>query len=280
MPLRSASPFTASMSKSFASLRGRLLGSTRLRPWKRGPAHSLPLAQPIGHLLIVAGPHGSGKSTFLNLLAADALPDEIKALLPPGAGGWVQTSVMKVFKPADADAATGDAGARGVALHYNILRPHVRGLADYASDPSLKLIDLAEDVTVVTLRPPLPRLIAQFAARSAVQQAAAPWPTRARRAVVDQLYWFGRVALPTGLQRALSIPSERAHDLSGRFGRVVRLYQQPGWLEARYERWNAFVDTTAAAGKCLRILHVEPVETEGRKLSFQLLARNRPSSCD
>ena len=274
MPSRSALGLLASASRTFALLRGRIAGSTRGWRWRRRSADALAL-EPIHHLLIVAGPHGSGKSTFLNLLAADSLPDDIKALMPPGAAGWVQTSLMKVFKPGEADAAAGGARARGLALHYNILRPHVRNLADYASDPSLRLIGLAEAVTVVTLRPPLPRLVSQFAARSAVQQAAAPWRTRARRAVVDRLYSLGRTLLPPPVQRILSIPSEHTHDLSGRFGRVVRLYHKPGWLEARYASWHAYLAATAAAGKKLRSLEVEPVETEATGPSFRLLGKAR-----
>src|SRR5262245_29282278 len=72
------------------------------------------------HLLIVAGPAGAGKSTFLRQLRSGALPAKIMTKLPPGAEHWVQleANARNPFLSTLSDEQKTTVIA-GVALHYD-----------------------------------------------------------------------------------------------------------------------------------------------------------------
>jgi hypothetical protein len=218
----------------------RVLTSSR----RIDPRAASNLSSTFRHLLIVAGPHGSGKTTFLRQLRSNELADEIRSLLPEEANLWIQTSLRKVFD----ESSAGRIDEGGIALHYNILRPYIRKFASFEDDPILSIMGGAEHITVVTMHAPLQRLIDQFVARSIVEQAEAPASTRLRRFVVHRLRMAGPIAATPGGEK-----------LSGRYAKTLRLYETAGWLEARYRDWNMFVaKKTAAASTSIRPIHVEP----------------------
>jgi hypothetical protein len=174
----------------------------------------------VGHLLIVAGPSGSGKSTFLANLASGELPDDMKANIPPGAQGWIQTNGRRLVR----QARTGryrqtTTDMPGIVMHYDIMRPYEKGwFDDYPDDPALKLLSMADQVTVIVLKPSVQRLTAQLSQKEARRD-----------------------------DRAMS-----------RRAQLLRLYQQPGWLDDWYRRWEGFVTSTVSGGKPLKIICLEP----------------------
>jgi hypothetical protein len=229
----------------------------RLDAWKgsREPVDRL------DHLLVVAGPYGSGKTTLVAQIAAGALPEEVARLVPRGAERFPQTSGRKTYIAATNAPAP---GAGGLLLHYNTLRPPVHNIASFAADPVLRVFDLAEHVTVLTLRPPLPQLLRQFVDRSLVEQQASSAGSRLRRGTVGRL---ARRAPPGPL--AVTPEPEGADRLVGRYRRIYRNYQTPGWLDAWWRRWEDFLATRAAGASDLHASWLEP--SPAGAPSFRLL---------
>jgi hypothetical protein len=262
-------PRTQPRLPSFALQRARPLDREyreRLDTWRAAKASADAGGGRLGHLLLVAGPYGSGKSTFLSQLAADELPPEIQAVVPTGAEAWAQTSGRKIFAR-DADGA--GSGPSGLVLHYNLLRPPIRAFGSYDADPVLEALDVADAITVFTLAVPLQRLIRQFVERSLVEQAKQPLLSRLRREALERL---------TALAPSVSRPSPpqgpdhpAADKLRGRYRRVYRLYRQSGWLDGWVRQWEDFLEAKSVAGLPIRAFRIEPSGQEGASASFRLL---------
>jgi mitochondrial fission protein ELM1 len=220
-------------------------------------------------LLIVAGPYGAGKSTLLEQFMAGALPHEITAALPSSARRWVQTSGRKIHS-AKADAET-DA-AEGLILHYNILRPSIRGFLDHESDPVLEILRVATDAIALTLRPPLPQLVRQFVARSLIEQAQLPFVSRLWKWVVTCLGARGRAT-----SQSIAEPPA-ARRLTGRYARVYHLYQQPQRLDEHYDRWACFLQSQMEKGPITKNIWIAPIDASAAEaLSFRLIDAPDPA---
>jgi len=197
------------------------------------------------HLLLIAGPSGSGKSTFIAMLFASRLPPEVRQLLPAGAERWPKTSADRSKRGLRAVSAL-----ENVILHYDIAGP-ARRRESYAKDPVLAGLASARQVTVVEIRPPPDRLVNQFRSRSAAAEARwSWWRKRWRRSVLQPLL---RVAGPL---RRKSKPV---------------LYLEPGWLEACYARWDAFIGETLTARDGAMLIRVEPRPGADGSPSFRLI---------
>jgi hypothetical protein len=245
----------------------------------RGQADFLARSRRLDHLVIVAGPHGSGKTTLLKALVSGELPAEVASLFPAGARTWAQTSGRKTFAEAASMTERPAGSAAGLILHYNILRPPVRRIDSYNDDWVLRAIEGAERVTVVTLRPRLELLIGRFVQRATLEQSEAPGFTRARRSLRRLGHALARRLLPQALKHRLSLPDDSSSfSLSGGYGRVVQLYQQPGWLDGWYCRWDAFLACAADGGKQVRTFYLEPVARDG-KPSFRLVSERGSPPC-
>src|SRR5919106_4497067 len=105
------------------------------------------------HLLLVAGPGGGGKSTFMAMLAASRLPTEVQRLLPARAERWPQSGTDRSKRGLRSLMARDR-----VVLHYDIAAP-ARRQESYARDPVLAGLTSARQVTVVEVRPPQDRLV-------------------------------------------------------------------------------------------------------------------------
>lgn len=101
----------------------------------------------IRHLVVIAGPSASGKTTLINAV----LKNEIPGILPlPGIREIHRFPALNAWERDSLKASSLD----GLILHYDCLFDGGRGL---------DLIDAAKDVSFITLRPPwthlVPRLI-------------------------------------------------------------------------------------------------------------------------
>ncbi len=164
------------------------------------------------HILLVAGPAGSGKSTFMQQLRSHGLPKEIVDLLPPGCEDWPHISGKLLLAGRQRECAS------RVIMHYDIMRPFSLGLRDYSSDKALSIICSCNSwLTVISLSVPADILIAQYMAR------AISTGHRVRVA----LHRF------TGSRRAL---------LGRKRSRLVALYEQPNALDHWMSRWDAFLE--------------------------------------
>jgi hypothetical protein len=197
------------------------------------------------HLLLIVGPSGSGKSTFIAMLLASRLPPDVRQLLPAGAERWPKTSADRSKRGLRAVSAL-----ENVILHYDIAGP-ARRRESYARDPVLAGLASARQVTVVEIRPPPDRLVNQFRSRSAAAEARwSWWRKRWRHSVLQPLL---RVAGPL---RRKSKPV---------------LYLEPGWLEACYARWDAFIGETLTARDGAVLIRIEPRPGADGSPSFRLI---------
>jgi hypothetical protein len=194
----------------------------------------------VGHLLVVAGPSGSGKSEFLRQLAARRLPAEIASVLPIGASSWPQTNGRRMVRGRLPPGSLWNAGGGlpGLVLHYDFLRPFETAIRDFSSDPSLGVLAWAEEASVAVVSMRGDGLAARLAAR--------PPKRRPIGRVLARL--FHRLGLRTREKRRRVYDPATEH---ARHRRLVELYLAPGFLEGWEARWLDYVG--AALGPRLRL---------------------------
>lgn len=103
---------------------------------------------PIKNFMLVCGPKGSGKSTFMRRLSASELPEVVGTLIPSGAENWVQLeSRGPFFFPYLMDISA-QKSIPGVVVHLDFTRM-LRG--DDYWDSLAALILRAQDILIITL---------------------------------------------------------------------------------------------------------------------------------
>jgi hypothetical protein len=209
-------------------------------------------------LLVVSGPSGSGKTTFLDQLASHTLPAELTNALPEGASEWPQTNGFGIR--GRAGAIRDEAGRQvleGVVLHYDIMRVVDTMIDQYEEDPALFGLSLAEDISVVLIRPP-----AELLVRQVHQKRPDPGGMAAALKAIERGI---RLAL-----RPKGRPVYREAAFDERRASLGRRYRERGFLDECYARWVSFLDAFAGSKMKSPILHVQPVPTTGGG-SFRLL---------
>ncbi len=216
-------------------------------------------------LLVIAGPAGAGKSTFMRELAEGRLDPPIAKMLPSGAETWPRLAAN------DLDSRGWGLGLQrlkvaSLVVHYNTMRPFSRGFGDYASDPALKLLGGAgASVTVATLIPEPELLLKQYRARL-VQRNEDEWWVKAsplkviRRRV--RIFLRGRLKRT---QQPLKLDQLR----------LIRLYETPDELGRWYELWRSHLERMRQQRPDTKLLFVAPRSTSGDRATFELLRSRR-----
>lgn len=183
----------------------------------------------IGHLLVVSGPSGSGKSEFLLRMEARELPADVVAVIPDDAEGWPQTSGAYIRRDQLEKLPNRNRPPQlaGLVLHYDFMRAFESRIADFDHDPSLRMVSAAAEVTVLILRPSpelLTRQIATKAARPPVRQLERKLRRFVRRIVHPRRAFIYKGTGP-----------------KSRHQRLAHMYAEPDFVEEWYRRWEDFV---------------------------------------
>lgn len=133
----------------------------------------------IGHLVVVAGPTSSGKSTFQQRFLAD--PAFRAQFVDDQDADWTAVTGYKVN-----ELPTGR--LERVLLHYDLLRPQTGSLKTHTRDPILDVLRVADRVTVITLVNQPERLVTQI---EKGELARPNWRRRRRHEKLRDLYKTG-----------------------------------------------------------------------------------------
>jgi 2-polyprenyl-3-methyl-5-hydroxy-6-metoxy-1,4-benzoquinol methylase len=117
----------------------------------------------IRHLLVIAGPTSSGKSTLLDRLRSDP---SLRSDMGLGDTNWTI--------PTDNQEPLPTGPIDGLVLHYDLLRPYNRSTKTYCRDPRCDFFEVADKITVLTLMSPREVL----RRRLVTSRKKSPWRSR------------------------------------------------------------------------------------------------------
>lgn len=210
----------------------------------------------VPQILLVAGPSGGGKSTFIRLLRERRLGRDILAALPEACWQWPVVEANNMLKQGLSlnDMLAGAGSADGVILHYDIAYIHRFALAGYESDPASELFSFANRLDAVLVKADLDRLTRQHRARHHAQMSS---KSRAKRIWGD---WIRRPLRKLNLR----LRGQTAIDTQA-------LYLTPDFLSACYGAWEAYVRRLALAKSASRMLTVAPDQDADGAPLFRLV---------
>jgi hypothetical protein len=200
------------------------------------------------HLLLVAGPGGGGKSTFMRMVSAGTLPPELRRLLPDGVESWPQMGTDRSRR-----GLRKLMGAERIVLHYDIAAT-ARREQSYAADPVLAGLKSARRLTVLEIRPSQGQLVHQLSSRTAAAEA--------RRSRWSKLWRDSSLMYLFQLRKRLR---------RNRFPRKALLYERAGWLGSCYARWDAFLASVIDARGETPVVRLQPEPAEDGSPFFKLL---------
>jgi SAM-dependent methyltransferase len=184
----------------------------------------------IEHLVVVAGPTGSGTSALIRQMRSDGLPELNDAANVRTFADW------QVHNLRTTDA--GDLPRDRCLLEYDLLSPYLRHRHTFERDHLAHVLEGARAVTFVTIQATAGHLEKQLMA-APHGKTRGSGPGAPGRALPGRLAGFARQI------RDVSTGG-RSPRLSPRRMRLLERYRQPGWVEEWYERWFAFCRTVEA----------------------------------
>lgn len=169
--------------------------------------------------ILIAGPSGAGKTTFLNLLHAKELPQEIQTMLPLDAHSW------PVFEANDFNKDILVNADRQI-VHYDTVDIRRYPYSCYDSDPRLTFLIAAESAIIITLEPDAGRLSQQFRHRHTSRR-------NKKSALKNTWFWIRQT-----LKKIRNNGSETYEKLDR-----GSLYESPEAIEYFRSNWSDFLST-------------------------------------
>ena len=186
----------------------------------------------IKHLVIVAGPTASGKSTFIDNLKTDAYPNVNKTLGVGSFQQWDSIGANDLWKNEKTEM-------EGLIFHYDTLRPWGRSAKTHDRDEALHIVQGADRTSIITVYAEPGRLKQQIQAGEFVEKEPTTFKGKIRHLI--------RKALRIKICRTLfHIPflGKRLKILSQiarkRHYRIREIYTDPQKTKAFYKWWFDF----------------------------------------
>ncbi len=213
----------------------------------------------IDHLVIITGPTSSGKSTLIRSVASGKLDEDTRKIFPNDINSWPMVPAMKHItdKYVRKMNATPDNPLHGMVLHYDFLRPFKKILNGYQDDNIDFLINNSNRVTVYIIKPDPEALLSQLTRgeldgktmkRKPAGMTLRKWLTRlfsiipeSTRKSLKKLVFFNRKSSVTDFNQLLYFK-----------------YQEQGWVDGWYEKFDAYLSDKAASGKQVVRHYVKP----------------------
>ncbi len=213
----------------------------------------------IDHLVIITGPTSSGKSTLIKSLAAGKLDDDTRRIFPEDISSWPSVPAMKYITSEYAKKmnATRENPLPGMVLHYDFLRPFKKILNGYHEDNIDFMINRSNRITVYIIKPEPEVLLSQLTRgelggkkldrqpagvtiRKLITQMFSKIPQNIRKSV-KKILLFNRKSSITDFNKLLYFK-----------------YQEQGWVDGWYEKFNAYLNEKASSGKQVDRHFVKP----------------------
>lgn len=179
------------------------MARTETAPPLGAPSHKV---RPVHHLVLVEGPPAVGKSTFMRHLAAGNLPEEVAALLPPDASTWPQSSSNWIddWMRENVPAGRQIEPCPGLIMHHDLMIPLYDGYKSYIEEYSERVANLANNLTIISLRAS-PKILAERLAERVCGVPEPSEPARVmRREKLTSQFWGEMHEFVTSVERIVS----------------------------------------------------------------------------
>jgi hypothetical protein len=241
-----------------------------------GRSRRIPFDPKIKNLLVIAGLSGSGKSTFIRHLLRRRLQADVMNALPADIHNWQHAfgrprRIVPRFRKRSCKCS-------GQIYHYDITtssayRQALREVREPHHEEELLhgILDAAENVRIVVIKPPKEQLIRQLSSRAAVVHLPAPLRPLASRAGPLMLTLEKRI--PAGLKSTtgqLGLRwAQRSRVRDSNF-RNCEFYSRDGAIEAVHADWEQSICRKIGRKLSGPLTYVEPAPNGIGRRYFRL----------
>jgi len=214
----------------------------------------------IGHIVMIAGPSCSGKSTFLGELRRKSVPADVAECLPAEVHSWKQLHAGQLqkkdlYRLLDTDTPP------GLLVQYDLMRCYTKGFGEYNRDPALRrVIETGAPLTILTLTADRETLLDQLFARIRMMGNYVSW-NQEKRFTVRLRRRLRRTLFSLILPTSAAMVSEEQMLL-------LKIYASEHEFDRSMTQWRGFVEDLAAERNNVRPLYV----TSGLGSNFGIAA--------
>jgi hypothetical protein len=200
----------------------------------------------IARLLVVAGPSGCGKSAFISQLISGQLPSDVLLQLPLGVEGW---PLLQANESRHSDFNV-DGQSPGVIFHYDLCRLLYFG--DFRRDVALRIIEMAQAVTIVHLKASAERLLAQLSHRETIKAHLRDHPPN--QGVLQSVHHaLRRTVIRVAWTRFRSFGTRETPSML-----KIRKYADTQWVRSLHVQWESYLASALGDERSITELFLQP----------------------